>query len=451
MIRFNPFAKPLGELAADDLVCLDKVSEGWNVEYKESVPAPAAIAKSVSAFANHHGGWLFLGITGSKDGGNTAASYPGLPCQELPAIQERIRDSVAANISPPPRFQVRFLRGPAEQIGLPSDRAVAVIQVPLGRNAPFLHSSGRIYRRVADKSDPTHETDRHILDLLWRRGVESRELFNQLFGKGVQLSTEEDGVPIVTLHLLRDPLFEEDTATKLTYSAFRELMRGDRAEDGGTPFDSFQSTSEGFLARQVCGKDPQQLALTWHHRYDGTSTIYIPLRSGLTQDLDGAPLLDGYEYKEAFLAAAKDAGIKSGTWVDLNILMAIATSTVVRQSVLLREGGLAGEMRLLGRVQGVWRKIPFVDTQTYVATMASEGIPVLQTDEVAIPWNWGLDNALELEFEEQDGAGPPPAAIDTWVWLLRALGVYGLIDSEARIRELVDAQFRGVKVYSGRS
>jgi len=97
---YSPFQKDLASIAVDDLAALRRVSEGWFVEYKELLPSPGDIAKSVSAFANHHGGWLFIGVQESKDGLRTAAAFPGLDVDTVSGSVDRIRDAVRAHTDP---------------------------------------------------------------------------------------------------------------------------------------------------------------------------------------------------------------------------------------------------------------------------------------------------------------------------------------------------------------
>lgn len=446
MVRFNPFRKPFDELDPGDLARLRHVAEGWYVEYKEVVPSASSIAKSVAAFANHHGGWLFYGIAGSRNGQNTAETFPGLPTLNLPRLQERIRDSIAAHVDPTPHFRLRVMMGPCEEIGLGPDRAVVAIQVPLGRDAPFVHSSGRIYRRIADRSDPVHETDRRVLDLLWERGARARKRFLEIFEKTPELSQAEEGVPLVTLLLLRDPLFEQGTTTELTYDQFVDLMSNKEA--AGIPFDSFSSTPEGYMARQVSGKPPGQVTVSWLHRADGTSVFTSPLRFG---SLDQLELNDTYVFTASFCETVARLGAESSSWVDLNILLAIAKSTVARQLDLLGAGNLPEEVSLLARIEGVWRKIPFVDTDQYVASIERQGLPVIQTDVLSIPWRWDLDAAIPLEIpngEESDDR-ELKAAVAVWFEFLVAVGLQRLTTDPSHLTQLAQAEDRGRKVYGG--
>ena len=78
MISYNPFKKEIQDLQATDLAVLLEVAEGWFIEYKQGEVPPANIAKSLSAFANHYGGWVFYGIEEAADGSHQAGAFPGI-------------------------------------------------------------------------------------------------------------------------------------------------------------------------------------------------------------------------------------------------------------------------------------------------------------------------------------------------------------------------------------
>jgi len=77
---FNPFGKNFSEIAGSDLGLLRSINEGWFVEYKSTLIESVAIGKAMSAFANHDGGWLFLGI---EERDNHADVFAGIPYAEL--------------------------------------------------------------------------------------------------------------------------------------------------------------------------------------------------------------------------------------------------------------------------------------------------------------------------------------------------------------------------------
>ena len=171
LMNYSPFTKTPDTLVANDLDVLRSVSEGWYVEYKREVPKARSIAKSISAFANQYGGWVFYGI--EEDGGlegNRAAAFPGVPTEDLTCSLNLVREAAKDSIQPSPYFEIYHVSGPCDEIGLDEGRAIIVVVVPEGPRPPYVHIDGRIYVRVGDSSDPESEKDRTRLEMLWEKG-----------------------------------------------------------------------------------------------------------------------------------------------------------------------------------------------------------------------------------------------------------------------------------------
>ena len=89
---YTPFEKNLAELSPGDLATLTDVYEGWYVEYKSELVNNKALAKSLSAFANQHGGWLFIGVAEDRET-HAAQSFPGIPDSQVQAGLETLRNA----------------------------------------------------------------------------------------------------------------------------------------------------------------------------------------------------------------------------------------------------------------------------------------------------------------------------------------------------------------------
>jgi hypothetical protein len=200
---YNPFDKLLRDVEASDLNVLRTVSEGWYVEYKSEVPKASAIAKSIAAFANTYGGWLFYGIAEKPGAENVADQFPGIARDAVDATLQRIRQAVAQGLNPCPHFDTRVIWGPEETIGLEADCGIICITIPRGHAAPFIHNGGHIYRRVADGSEPRPESDRFVLDQLWRRGEDVRKDYADWLERDLELSQAEDQNSYLRLFISR--------------------------------------------------------------------------------------------------------------------------------------------------------------------------------------------------------------------------------------------------------
>src|SRR5437763_11216397 len=149
---FNPFDKPIGEtltIADLQLLITRSASEGYFVEYKGQMQSNEKIAKSIAALANTHGGWYFVGVEADKTH-NVATNLCGFSLAVTPDPIAVVRDVAKSRISPTPVFYPQV-------VNLTSDLVVLVVYVPEDQDTPFLTKDGRIYRRIADSSDPVFE------------------------------------------------------------------------------------------------------------------------------------------------------------------------------------------------------------------------------------------------------------------------------------------------------
>ncbi len=112
MVAYSPFDKDLKDLEAESLSILRQVSEGWYIEYKREVPNATSIAKSISAFANTYGGWLFFGVVERSKEDTVAGEFPGIAGVQIDASLQRIRQAAASHVNPAPHFDCKVLWGP---------------------------------------------------------------------------------------------------------------------------------------------------------------------------------------------------------------------------------------------------------------------------------------------------------------------------------------------------
>ena len=279
VLPFNPFGKDLAKIEAGDLSVLRGVAEGWYIEYKGDLVPQKNIAKSVSAFANHYGGWLFYGVQGARDGSNTAGSFQGLSKADVATLIQRIRNAAIDSINPAPYYDHKILVGPCDEIDLPPERHIVIVQVPSGPDAPYIHMDGRIYRRIADVSDPEHETDRFILDQLWQRRQRAQERLAAFLQTEPELSEGEANIPYLQLFLLPDPLGASRQRSTIKLDKFIKLLSDPTTPGLSIPCDNFFSMADGLIGRQIGNGDPYHLSITWKHYFNGSSTILIPLSS----------------------------------------------------------------------------------------------------------------------------------------------------------------------------
>jgi len=382
MMTYSPFDKPIHDLLGKDLDKLRNIPEGWHVEYKSQTVTVKDFAKSLSAFANQYGGWLFVGIEEAADGTRVAGVFPGIPSPEVPAVETALRNASKDCVHPNVFYEHTVLAGPVPEVDLPSGHAVIVVAVPMGVDTPYVHSDGRIYRRVSDSSAPVPEKDKHVLDALWRRGETSHKRLRKLATHVPTVSKGESKNPFLHLFISDDPLEQSGKRHPSDWKVAMKVMKGDPI-----PFDNIYPRSGGFVARQAKANAHNLRLFTWEFYREGHSFITVPMAFF---DFQGRPAalkhwLSGYEQADSFLSVLADAGVTTGRILDLNFLLFIVGGTVVRHRSLLREDGVVGPFYAKVQLENVWRCIPFLDLPSFVDQLKEDGVPIVQESVVLCP------------------------------------------------------------------
>lgn len=461
MIQFNPFGKPLSELSGGDLGVLRSISEGWYVEYKQEVTDVGSIAKSVSAFANHYGGWLFYGIAESLDGQNLAGSFPGISNNKVGLALERIRNAVATYINPSPYYDFRTIEGPVEEIGLPAEHCILVILVPSSANPPHVHGTGRIYRRVADASSPKHETDRSVLDQLWERRQRNRDSARSFLETAMEHSDAESGTSFLTVFLVSDLYGERGHQLKIELEEFATIMGSREGEFGDFTCDNIFTMPGGFVARQVMGNDPTRSVLTWRHYANASSIITIPIRASRGFD-ESRRVLAEYLHTERFLACCTLAGLKHLELLDLNLLYNLLGAIVVKHRRLAQANGIQDSLFFKARIENVFGRLPFLDVPEYVAHVEKFGVPIVQQSMLITPADPDPTGMLDIGPTTDDAEDQDPSisrlleALLPFMYVANALGVprrcvFTPENLKATMPALIDASLvRGVRAHASR-
>ncbi|HSN77719.1 MAG TPA: ATP-binding protein, partial [Anaerolineae bacterium] len=364
--------------------------------------SPVNIAKSLSAFANHYGGWIFYGIEEATDGTHQAGAFPGIESSTAPKMVDRIAVASKDSVHPSVYYQHKLISGPCAEIGLLDDKSVIVVMVPSGQDAPYVHSSGRIYRRIADSSDPKPETDRAILDQLWQRRRQAEVTLKELVTTRPLLSQGEELTSYMDLFLLPDPLRAAHQRTTLTFDEFIEAMRQKPLSGFQAPFDNFFTMAGGFVCRQIGSNNPYNLCLTWRHFVRGFSHISIPL-SVTPVFIMERNFQSSYKWSADFCNALRKARLPETTdIVDVNQVAKIVIAIINQQRQLMSLGNIEGPLYAKARIQNVWRRVPFVDSKSYLDVIGELGIPIIQYDEAYVPAGLNLENMELLATEHLD-------------------------------------------------
>jgi hypothetical protein len=280
---------------------------------------------------------------------------------------------------------------------LPADHSIVVVRVPPGAKAPYIHNNGRIYRRVADASEPAHEKDRHVLDLLWERSNDARNQWREIVTQEFPVSKQEEEQPLVHVFLACDPYGDRGVHIPIDFHKFAEQMRVVGKDEGGLPFDNFFSGPYSYIARQTMRGDPYKLTLTWRQRLDGTAIVSFPLSWANFNNGRVFDWLDhGYIHVKRFRKACAKARLNDGRVLDLNIFAHVLSGIFTRYQCLLRDWKIPFKFYGRVRIDNVWRTIPYIDLPEFCEFVEKHGAPLVQQKSLLAPSDvdgmWSFDN-----------------------------------------------------------
>jgi hypothetical protein len=372
---YNPFAKALQTVTADDLAALVHVAEGWYVEYKRAPIAIPDIAKQLSAFANQYGGWLLFGVE-AADRSRMASAFPGMSDSETGALSLRIREATSSHIAPAVLYEEHVVRGPCKPINLKEGHSILIVGIPQGVDPPYVHSSGRIFRRLGDQSKPKEETDRHSLDLLWERGKRFRRKVSRRFRAIPELPEAQRDSAWAFVFLAPDlRLAAPDTL--LSFDEFRTLAmnRGNTIAGPSAPLEEVRSTQLGYAARQVERNNPELATMTFRWWHNGVVRLDIPINTWSSDDF----LRHGGHYKcgNDFLHQLHSQHHDNAQICDLSMLVMglIALGNLYRH--LLTCTGDKRRLFATFELHNVFYRIPFFNSARYISRCQSDGVPII--------------------------------------------------------------------------
>ena len=435
---YSPFEKTFDQVTVDDLTALQSVAEGWYIEYKQQLAKAGSIAKSVSAFANTYGGWLFYGIVEKSKDDPVAGTFPGIDRAEADAALQSIRQGVANHVQPSPFFRAKALFGPSEALGLPEDRCIVMVQIPWGADAPFLHKEGRIYRRVGDGSEPKAENDRFVLDQLSTRATKITDRYAEWTNRELELSEAEEEAPYLRIFLIADFWEDHPELRPASLRSVRDIMKNG-GEAYSTTFETVHRTAGGIVCRQTSNVDPSGLSLTWLLSNDLRSEIIVPLSKYRADDLDVLRAqFDGYDHIDRFIDICRKQRFTTPTVIALNILLLLLFALGRKQVALAEAFGWTGPVFAKVHLHGVWRTVPFFDAPHVLDEFEQHGIALTLRDEITL--HRGKAPASYIELAAAKGNDIDAFALGTALFLhiAAALGIsskLGIEDDESQLTD----------------
>jgi len=376
--NFNPFNKDINQITSEDLYILRDVSEGWYLDYKEKSIDIKSIAKHMSAFANQYGGWLFFGVKESPE--KTAESFPGIEHKDIGKLSTAIREAISAHVNPEVYYEEKVIHGPSEKIGLSDSRAIYVIYIPEGKRPPYIHSSGKIYRRVADHSDPKAETDRYVLDKLWEKSQKNNKNFEKFLSNRPHY--HDINTPIAYIHLFTDPYFIK-RFDRLKFDDFKNSLIGIKDGKPKIPMNTFYSAHRGYIARQTKHNNPLLPVLSFRWWHSGTALLIIPFNS-----YSNDRLIEEYKSSDnplSFIKEKKKHDLGSTENCDLNYFFSVLAGLYNQFLELKNITNNDGEICASIKIVNTFNVIPFIDDSEYIKRVVKYGIPLVFDEDIIIP------------------------------------------------------------------
>jgi hypothetical protein len=376
--KYNPFKKSLDSLTLKDLSILRDVAEGWFIDYKQDQIGAEKIAKAMSSFANQSGGFIVFGIKESEQ--KTAGVFCGIANQDLDRLQVAIRTAATSMVCPPVQFEIRVLNGPSTDLELCEGRSVVIVGIPEGLFPPHIHASGLIYVRRGDSSEPEIEKDRLRFDRLQKRqnGVLAKI---REFILPNQLSQSETHIPIAYLYFVSDPFFSKDWQL-ISQDKFIEILK-ESEKALGIPFDHFQSTNDGFIARHIYVNSPEQISISFRWYFCGNARVTIPLTCLVQKEAFGK--LKNVPHLEDFLLEMRNRKYSVTQIVDLSKWFLTSVCALEQFNCLLKSvfpgRKTYGKIRLAG-FQG---RVPFISSKNYIEWIKKYGIPMPEDPDILLP------------------------------------------------------------------
>jgi hypothetical protein len=396
---YYPFKEDIEELEAIDLSVLKTIAEGWYIDYKSQPIKTVDFAKHLAAFANQYGGFLFIGINEAVDGSKCAGFFTGVADADLQNLSIQIREASSAHVNPPVLYEEKIIKGPCDELGLLENRSVVIIGIPKSVNTPHIHSSGRIYRRLADHSDPKPETDRHILDELWKRGEAHRLKVSKFLSETPPLPKFDSNFAWAYIYFRPDEN-QPPPVARISFDKFAEITTNSNNNIKGlhAPMDAIFSAQGGFIARQTKLNDPSNPTLTFRWWHDGTARLEVPLNK---YDLITFKEINHFKHSENFCLLLKDLNFESATIVDYSMLLLAISGLSNIYIELLKILNDKRDTYSCFILKNISFTSPYLNTEKYLLRIKSHSLPLVAENYIAGPDEPHQGNMFCHEFDSR--------------------------------------------------
>lgn len=368
------YQKSAKEFQSKDLDDLNSLEEGWFVEFKERTPDTTKLARSISSFANSHGGLL---IIGAKEEQKTRRLGALMPMSQADADQAiiRAREAVTAHVSPPAYFEAKAVEVKSLDRGI-DGRWIVVISVPKGNHGPYLHSNGCIYVRVGDAAAPHTLADLTQQERLWADSLGRKE---RIKARIEHLSKQfQVGTPSVHLFILADDPISQTKSLRLEH--FREIAFAPHAEHISPTFDQVQTLDTSLVARRT-ERQVDASGIFWE--FDLSRRLHfiqIPIATHFWsgQDFDNR----GDLFNLNKLGSKLIERSVPGKLMILNLLPTLYFLSIIigKVKAFHKREGYQGQLKLNACAVDCKGTTPFLGTPAYFAEVEATSFPYVMRD-----------------------------------------------------------------------
>lgn len=427
MTEYSPFDKDIEDLNEQELQKLidNSISEGWYIEFKADIPKKPSkidgskIVKSISAFANTKGGWLFYGVQSNDK--NIATNLCGIDFTEYNNIADQISQIIASNIAPKPIYHFKT-------VPLQSGNFVFVIKIEESPTPPYISSQGVIYQRENNESNPVK--DRYIIEKLTDKTNDYYEAIERFcnIDYGETKGQYESNQSYLELYLFplpyNDFIFENFFTTDFFkqvairfYQNVDCVFENQKGEKKNIPlnigFNSIYSSQNSLIIRPLKEDNLIYKTTTAELFINGGLKFLIPL---CEFDLDNVPqyyknsnvieylreTYTPYESVNAFNnfmnhsshVAPKETIIRTETdfvrhirMIDGAEFIYIILIIISKYKAVLEDSkfDLTSEIGFRARVTDTWRKFVFFDNSDYLDKIKLYNLPIVPKNDLEVP------------------------------------------------------------------
>lgn len=391
------YLRPAGDIRSEDVAEIRTLEEGWFVEFKEQTPETSKLARSISSFANSHGGLLVIGAKEDQKS-RRLADFTPMPQNIADQCIARARESVTAHVSPPAYFEAKAIE--IDTIAADEQaRWIVVITVPKGRLGPYLHSNGCIYVRVGDAAAPIRLSDLGQQERLWAESLHRKERIKTR----VELLSEQfrQGTPSIHMAILADDLGAD--VRPCTLKQFREIALAKHADAAGALFDQIQTLDTSFLARRT-ERQIDAAGLLWDYDIGrNLHFIRIPIATHTWSQDRFDNQADQYGL-DSLAERLRKHDVPSDLMV-ANLLPSLYfLSVIVRKVQALHQmHGYEGDLKLNASIVDAVGTVPYLGTPAYFDEVDATNFPYVLRD---VGFFRPLENAsswLRFPARREDG------------------------------------------------